>query len=89
MDIALIKDDEALVNITWQGQNGDLPDPVPYGATDGDIYQWATEAVRAGIPGIAADPNINFEGYMLDRYLPNEGRAHNMIYLRPKTPYGR
>ena len=47
---------EARVNITYKGENGDLPDPVYFDAADGDIKTWATEAVSNGsVPGIPKD----------------------------------
>ena len=55
----------AKLNVTWSGCNGDLPDPIPYDATDAEIRQMATESVESGyIPGIPADPNadvVDFE----------------------------
>ena len=80
---------EARVNITWQGQNGDLPDPVSFDATDGDVLQWVTEAVRAGdVPGIHADRRAVFRDFVVDRYAANDARPFNLIQVRPKTPFG-
>jgi hypothetical protein len=77
------------VNITWSGQNGDLPDPVSYDATDGDIKQWITEAVRTGgVPGIALDDGADFTDFVVDRFAANEDRPYNLIQIRPKTPFG-
>jgi len=87
-----IGDNEALVNVTWAGQNGDLQDPVAYDSTDGDVRQWVTEAVRAGdIAGIDADANANFADYIVQRF-PAKGEGDeakpNRIMIRPKTPFG-
>lgn len=85
---------EARVQITWNGNLGDLPDPVPFDASEGDIKQWCAEAVRAGIPNVPADPAVDFRDYVVDRFPaptnpgPNE-RAHAVISIRPKTPFGR
>lgn len=84
----LIAAHEARVNITWQGQNADLPDPVHFDATDGDIKQWVTEAVQAGIPGIRADMNANFTDFVVDRFASNETTPYNRLIIRPKTPFG-
>ena len=85
----MINDNEARLNVTWQRQNGDLPDPVPLDSADGDIRQWVTEAVRAGsVPGIPADPAANFQDYVIDRFDPTEARPHHLISIRPKTAYG-
>lgn len=70
------------LNITWDGANGDLQDPVSADATDGQIREWAAEAVRNGnVPGISADPSVNFSDFVVDRYPPK-------IFLRPKVPFG-
>lgn len=84
-----IQENEARVNITWRGQNGDLPDPVSRDAADGDVRQWVTEAVRAGsVPGIAADAGADFTDFVLDRFDATEARPYNLIQIRPKTPFG-
>jgi hypothetical protein len=78
---------EAKVNITYKGQNGDLPDPVTFDATDGDIKTWVTEAIRGGIPGVAADPNADFSDFVVDRFSA-DGDMPNRLMIRPKTPFG-
>lgn len=78
---------EAVLNITWAGQNGDLPNPVLFDSADADIRRWATEAVRAGVPGITADANVNFQDFVVERFGATEGLP-NRVVLRPKTPFG-
>jgi hypothetical protein len=85
----VIREGEARVNITWSGQNGDLPDPVARDATDGDVKQWVTEAVQNGtVPGIAADADVDFTDFVVDRFPATEARTFALIQLRPKTPFG-
>ena len=85
----IVREDEARVNITWQGQNGDLPDPVNRDASEFDIRQWVTEAVRnGGVPGIAADARADFADFVVDRFSATEARPYNLIQIRPKTPFG-
>jgi hypothetical protein len=80
---------QARLNVTYGGANGDLPDPVSFDATDGDIRQWITEAVRTGgVPGVAAAPNADFHDFVVDRFPPTEARPYNLIQVRPKTPFG-
>lgn len=84
-----IEKHQARVNITWQGQNGDLPDPVNFDASDGDVKTWVTEAVRGGnVPGIRADRAAVFHEVVVDRFPATEARPYNLIQLRPKTPFG-
>lgn len=80
---------EARVNVTWAGQNGDLPDPVAFDASNQDVLHWVTEAVRTGgVPGIAAAPTASFHDFVVDRYPASALRPHALIQIRPKTPFG-
>jgi len=84
-----LQNTEARVNVTYGGQNGDLPDPVFFDSNDGDVKGWITEAVRNGsIPGIPADAGADFTDFVVDRFAATEGRPYNLIQLRPKTPFG-
>lgn len=79
---------EARINVTWQGKNGDMLEPVSVDASDGDVKQYATEAIRTGgIPGIDADMNADFTNFIVERFAANEVRPA-MLVLRPKTPFG-
>ena len=61
--------DMARLNVTWRGANGDLPDPVPYDATDQHLKAMATEAIVGGyIPGIPADRGVNLADFVVDRF---------------------
>lgn len=83
-----VQDYEARVNVTYGGQNGDLPDPVNFESTDGDVKGWVTEALRAGgVPGMTAT-TADFRDFMVDRFPATEARPYNLIQLRPKTPFG-
>jgi hypothetical protein len=87
--VLAVREDEARVNVTWNGQNGDLPDPVNRDATDGDVKQWITEAIQnGGIPGIRADRGVDLGDFVVDRFTPNEQRPYALIQIRPKTPFG-
>lgn len=84
-----IQNNEARLNCTWSGQNGELPDPVAFAATDGDVKAWATEALRTGgIPGIAADPDADLTDFVVDRFSATEARPYNLLMVRSKTPFG-
>lgn len=84
-----IADNQAQVNITWNSQNGSLPDPVPLDATDDEILQMVTEALRGGgVTNIPADPDADLDGFVLDRCPPAEDRDFHVITLRPKVPFG-
>ena len=82
-------DNEARVNVTWAGSNGDLAQPVPYNASDGDIKAWVTEAIRTGsVSGIPADAAADFRDFVVDRFAATVEIPTNRIFLRPKTPFG-
>jgi hypothetical protein len=79
----------ASLNITWSGSNGDLRDPVPYDMTDAEVMQIAAEAIRAGsVPGIPADPNVDFEDFTVTRFNATPDVQVNRLFLAPKTPVG-
>ena len=80
---------EARLNITWNGQNGDLPDPVPYDASEMELKTWAWEAVRGGsVPGIKLDPGVDFADFVVDRFPASAEVPYNRVFIRPKTPFG-
>lgn len=80
---------EARVNVTWAGQNGELPDAVRFDAQSREILGWVTEAVRGGgIPGIAADRGATFQDFIVDRFPASAARPYNLVQVRPKTPFG-
>jgi hypothetical protein len=86
--MADIETTEARLNVTWNGKNGDLPDPVPYDASDEDIKRWAAEAVQGGdIAGLDADANVDFSDFIVDRFEAADDLP-NRLFLRPKTPFG-
>lgn len=87
--VRVLADFEARLNVTFAGQNGDLPDPVAFDAPDADVKRWATEAVRnGGIPGIAANVGASFDDFVVDRFPATGDVTHNRLMLRPKTPFG-
>ena len=81
---------EAQVCITYNGQQGNLPDPVVFDATDSEIRTWAAEALRGGIPGIDPVPDLD-EGalgdFVVDRYSAKDDLPSRIV-VRPKTPFG-
>lgn len=87
--VHVLREDQARVNITYGGQNGDLPDPVHFESSDADIKTMLSEAMIAGsVPGIAPQGDINLRDFVVDRFGPTEQRPYNLIQLRPKTPFG-
>lgn len=82
--------DQATVNITYQGQNGDLPDAVLFDVSDAEVKRMVTEAVRGGdVPGIQAIPGADFNDFVVDRFNATDDQPVNRIFVRPKTPFGR
>ena len=89
LDKTALTADEAALNITWQGGNGDLPDAILFDTTDVDVRASATEAVRTGyVPGITADEGVDFRDFTVDRFPANDGVPYNQIFLRPKSDVG-
>jgi len=89
--VRVIPPHQARVEVTYRRAHGELPDAVTFDASDEEIRGWLTEAIRTGgIPGIAADPTVNLNDYVVDRFAPVPGvREHNLIQTRPKTEFGR
>ena len=76
----------AILNITYNKQQGDLPDPLPYDLSDDEIKRIATEALAVGIKGI--DPvTADFTQFMVDRTPAHDGLP-DRLSLRPKTAFG-
>jgi hypothetical protein len=81
--------ENARVNITWNGRNGDLPDPVRESATDVEILAWVTEAIRdGGVPGLPADRHVDLRDFVVDRFDATPQIPFPRIFVRPKTPFG-
>lgn len=80
---------EARVNITYNGRNGDLAEPVPFDASDRQIKEWVREAVTGGsIPGVAVRGRVDLSHFVVDRFRSNGTTPYNRIFLRPSTPFG-
>lgn len=85
-----LPDGMAKLSITYNGQQGDLPDAVQFDSTDSDLKQGATEAVRTGdVPGIDAAPDADFADFVVDRFPARADIPLNRLMLRPKTPFGQ
>ena len=83
----LFENHMARLNITWAGQNADLPDLIDKDLADAAVKALATEAVSGGVPGIAADPAANFGDFVVDRF-PATDDLPARVMIRPKTPFG-
>lgn len=85
----VISDEEARVTVTHNGQTVDLPDLVAYNLPDENIKFMVQEVFRTGgIRGLAADPQVNFDDYVVERCPAIEARPYNLIALRPKVIFG-
>lgn len=81
--------DMAKLTVTYNGQQGDLPDLVPYDSTDADIKQMVFESLTGGyIPGIDAVANAQLNDFVVDRFPARDDVPFNRLSLRPKTPFG-
>lgn len=85
----VIPETHAVVNVTFGGQNGELVDPVAYDSSDEQIKRFVAEVLATGeVRGITATAEANLNDFKVDRYPPTEARRHNLIMVRPKTPFG-
>jgi len=81
--------DMAKLTITYNGQQGDLPDLIPYDAADADVKQMAFESLSNGyIPGIDAVADAQLTDFVVDRFPARDDVPFNRLSLRPKTPFG-
>ena len=80
---------EATVSVTYGGQQGTLPEPVPFDASDDQIRQWAAESLRAGLSGVdAQDVGIDaLNDFVVDRYAAKDDLPNRLV-VRPKVPFG-
>ena len=78
----------ARVNITFAGENGDLPDPVAYDLADAAVRRIASESLLGGsIPGIARVETPDLGDFVVDRF-PATAELPARLFVRPKVPFG-
>lgn len=84
-----VAENYAVLNITYNNQQGELPDPVRYDSGDEEIRQWALEAIQAGgVRGIRADAAADLTDFVVERFPPANGITYSRISLRPKAAFG-
>ena len=89
VDLQAVPEPEARLNVTYNGQNGDYPDPVSYDLSDGDVKQIISEAIQTGyIPGIDPVANPDLGDFVVDRFEATDELPQRLM-IRPKTPFGR
>lgn len=89
VDTLGLRPTEARLNLTFDGKNGDLVEPVPFGASDAELKAWAREALIGGsIPGFTVRGRVELADYVVDRFPANAQIPYNRIFLRPSTPFG-
>jgi hypothetical protein len=81
---------QALLNVTWNGQNGDNPEPVSWDLSDAEILVIAQESIRSGhIPGIRQDEKATLTDFVVDRFsATTEPPIAARLMVRPKVPFG-
>lgn len=85
----MVMQDEARVNVTFSGFNGDLLDAVPFNASDTEIKSWVTEAVRSGaVQNIGTQPSADFSDFIVERFASTSETPFNRLIVRAKTPFG-
>ena len=87
--VPAVPENMAKLTITYNGFQGDLPDPVSYDSLDSDLKQMATESIRQGyVPGIDAVQDVNLTDFVVDRFPARQDVPFARISIRPKTPFG-
>lgn len=83
-----LRQDEAVLEFTYEGEQGTVNQPVAFDLTDEVLIRIAQEALRSGeVTGITQDANADLDGYKVDRFAATQGLP-NRVSLRPKTPFG-
>lgn len=78
----------AKLNLTWYGQNGDLPDFVDYDGHDDVLKAIAKEAVETGgVPGVTVNGMVDLDNFVVDRFPATEDLPAR-VFIRPKVPFG-
>lgn len=84
-----VRHHEARLNVTFDGRNADLPEPIPFAASDAEIKAWAREAIAAGALGAPrAGGRVDLTGFVIDRFPATAKVPENRVFLRPITPFG-
>ncbi|MCB9760236.1 MAG: hypothetical protein H6739_10410 [Alphaproteobacteria bacterium] len=84
-----LRADEARLNITFDGQNGDLLQPVLVGAADAELLRQAAEAIATGsVPGVRPRGPVDLSGFVVDRFPPTAQVPYHRVFVRPSTPFG-
>lgn len=79
----------ASVNVTYAGQNGDLPDAVSAFASDAEVLRWVREALSTGgVKGIEAQQRVDLRDFVVDRFAATAEVPYVRLMVRPKTPFG-
>jgi hypothetical protein len=86
--VNVVQPNEAVVEITYGGQQGTMPDPVPWDSDKEDVKRWVAEAMQAGgIPGLDPVANPDLTDFTVDTFDAKDGLP-NRYAVRPKTEYG-
>lgn len=86
--VVVPQEDEARLNVTWAGNNFDLPDPIFWNMEDREIRSIAEEVIRNGALGVVADRDVDLTDFVIDRFPVNDQRPYRLYQIRPKTPFG-
>ena len=80
---------QALLNITYAGQNGDYVLELEASADDETILRICDEVVRNGeVKGLTVSelPHNAFRNFVVDRFPERDGMVR--LVVRPKVPFG-
>jgi hypothetical protein len=84
----IVPEDHAKVQIFYDGECGELAVTVPFESSDTEILRVSGDALRKGdVPGMHVHDQPDFEGFVVERYLPEEVDVHAVISIRPQTSF--
>lgn len=83
-----MNEEEAVVVITYGGEQGELTSPVRFDAAHADVLAWTKEALESNsVRGISPQEEIDLSDFVVTPYVARDGLPNRLV-VRVKTPFG-
>jgi hypothetical protein len=83
-----VNENEAVVIVTYEGEQGELTNPVPFESAQGDVLAWVKESIESGsVRGMTAHQNVDLADFVVTPYVAKDGLPNRLV-VRVKTPFG-